>query len=37
MYAAEASIDGMIYTKFNEDWYSRSCNIKVLPHQFERL
>jgi hypothetical protein len=31
---------GMLYrlhTKFHEDWYRRSSNIKVLPQKFERL
>jgi hypothetical protein len=26
-----------IHTKFHEDWYRRSSNIKGLPLKFERL
>jgi hypothetical protein len=26
-----------VHTKFHEDWYRRSSNIKVLPQKSERL
>jgi hypothetical protein len=38
MYAIEmTSVAWYIHTKFHEDWYRRSNNIKVLPPTFEML
>jgi hypothetical protein len=35
-YAVEmASDDIIVLTKFHEDWYRHSSNIKVLPQRFE--
>jgi hypothetical protein len=31
MYAVEMGSGDMIHTKFHEDWYRCSSNIKVLP------
>jgi hypothetical protein len=39
MYVIKMASGGMIYihTKFQEDWYRRSSNIKVLPQQLKWL
>jgi hypothetical protein len=38
MYAIQMASSGMIYTtKFHEDWYRSSRNIKILLRRFEGL
>jgi hypothetical protein len=38
MYTTEMALDGMnIHTKFHEDWYRRSSNVRVMYQKCERL